>query len=623
MYIYKIIIKNFRGIKELNWKPNKKRNVLIGENGCGKSTIAMALDYLLNPYMQWYKRKLNISDYYNRDVNNQIEIEVWFKEVLDFIADDNDLLLQHITGDEIDEQGDEVAVILKFVGDTNCEPSHIILSGGNEHPLYQKQKGFVGYKYVDVERNPEKELTFVTNTLVNKRFQDETLGESVQKIISDFDTYATTELKENVHFSQTLCELASSFNEFGILESHEESVSIEPTELTEYKTLQAFSLMFKNEEANAYVPMKYQSRGNKNAMLLLLLREAVQQSGIVFIEEPEQNLEPKLQRRIISKFNNTTNGQLFISTHSVDVVNAFNYDEIFLMNRNSIFIVPNPIDINASFGKRLEKYDKKEVIDGLFSSNVLIVEGDSEYGAYPIYVAQSDMSFDGLGTKLIRADGKGNIKYYAEFFAKCGKKVLCVYDNDADISSSINDITDLNLGVMTIIQKKDYEDTLFELDVFNDNWEDIMEKQYPFSDYKDVYFSPIENKKSKSAILKAMKEGIGSKTAYDSIEDILNYIGEENKREYINEFMHLNLAGIIQAKKVAVEICDMAEEQEKPFLSCSLKQLLNSNAKVLGKNRSCTNIDKCIIGYNEDDACSNCFSNVDFAKQVFYLAGKI
>jgi hypothetical protein len=120
-----------------------------------------------------------------------------------------------------------------------------------------------------------------------------------------------------------------------------------------------------------------------------------------------------------------------------------------------------------------------------------------------------------------------------------------------------------------------------------------------------------------------MKEGIGSKTAYNSIEDILNYIGEANKREYINEFMHLNLAGIIQAQKVAIEICEMAEDQEKSFLSSSLKQLLNSNAKTLGKNRSCTNIDKCIIGYNEDDACSNCFSKVDFAKKVFYLAGKI
>jgi len=623
MYIYKINIKNFRGIKELTWKPNQKRNVLIGANACGKSTVGKALDYLLNPYMQWYKRKLNVSDYYNRDVRNTIEVEVWFKDVLDFIADDNDLLLQHVTGDKIDEQGDEVAIILKFTGNAKCEPNHFILSGGVEHPLYQKQKGLIGFNYVDVERNPEKELTFVTNTLVNRRFKDETLDESIQKIIGDFDTYATTELKQNAHFSNTLNELSKMFNEFGLVESQNDSVSIEPTELTEYKTLQAFSLMFKNNDIDTHIPMRFQSRGNKNAMLLLLLREAVQQSGIIFIEEPEQNLEPQLQRRIISKFNNTTNGQLFISTHSIDVVNSFNYDEIFLMDRNKLFGVPNPVNIRDTFGKRLEKYDKKEVIDGLFSSNIMIIEGESEYGAYPVFATNSDLSFDNLGTKLIWAGGKGSIKYYAEFFARCGKKVICVYDNDDDISNSIKDIKALNLDIVTIIQKKDYEATLLELDVFKDNWMEIAEKQYPFSIFKDVYFSPIEHKSSKSTDLKSFKDKIGNRTGYNSISDIISFIGEENKKDYINEFLHLKLAGIIQAKQVAIDLCDVAEAQEKEIISSSLNQLLNVNAVVLNKNRSCPNIDKCIIKYYESDNCSSCFNSVDIANQVYNLAGRI
>jgi predicted ATP-dependent endonuclease of OLD family len=53
MYIYKIKIRNFRGIKLLAWKPSKDVSVIIGENGCGKSTIGIALDYLLNPYLNW------------------------------------------------------------------------------------------------------------------------------------------------------------------------------------------------------------------------------------------------------------------------------------------------------------------------------------------------------------------------------------------------------------------------------------------------------------------------------------------------------------------------------------------------------------------------------------------
>ena len=48
MYIYKIIIKNFRNIDSFEWNPNKKINVLFGHNGCGKSNIAQALNLLFS-----------------------------------------------------------------------------------------------------------------------------------------------------------------------------------------------------------------------------------------------------------------------------------------------------------------------------------------------------------------------------------------------------------------------------------------------------------------------------------------------------------------------------------------------------------------------------------------------
>ena len=92
MYIYKIIIENFRNIKKLEWKPNKNVNVIIGPNGCGKSTLATALDYLLNPYTQWYNRILSDIEYYDRNTSNSILIE-WFKDLNDFIEDDGSYIL--------------------------------------------------------------------------------------------------------------------------------------------------------------------------------------------------------------------------------------------------------------------------------------------------------------------------------------------------------------------------------------------------------------------------------------------------------------------------------------------------------------------------------------------------
>ena len=62
MYIYKIIIKNFRNIDSFEWNPNKKINVLFGHNGCGKSNIAQALNLLFSTIGLIFRPSINLSD---------------------------------------------------------------------------------------------------------------------------------------------------------------------------------------------------------------------------------------------------------------------------------------------------------------------------------------------------------------------------------------------------------------------------------------------------------------------------------------------------------------------------------------------------------------------------------
>ena len=48
MKLQKIYIKNFRGIKEVFIDFRGKTNLLIGDNGCGKTTILEAVDLCLS-----------------------------------------------------------------------------------------------------------------------------------------------------------------------------------------------------------------------------------------------------------------------------------------------------------------------------------------------------------------------------------------------------------------------------------------------------------------------------------------------------------------------------------------------------------------------------------------------
>ena len=79
MYLYKIKIKNFRNIKDLDWKPNKDFNILFGSNGSGKSNIASAINLLFNE--NYNDDIFDFCDFYECNTDNKIEIECWLNEV--------------------------------------------------------------------------------------------------------------------------------------------------------------------------------------------------------------------------------------------------------------------------------------------------------------------------------------------------------------------------------------------------------------------------------------------------------------------------------------------------------------------------------------------------------------
>ena len=75
MKLQKVYIKNFRGIDELEVPFDEEKNIhlLIGENGCGKTSILEAIDYLFN---NDYNNKIIYDDFYNYDLKNSINIKL-------------------------------------------------------------------------------------------------------------------------------------------------------------------------------------------------------------------------------------------------------------------------------------------------------------------------------------------------------------------------------------------------------------------------------------------------------------------------------------------------------------------------------------------------------------------
>lgn len=86
MYIKRIKIENFRGIKGMDWILENKLLCLIGASDSTKTTILDAIEYALYPY--W---NLNITntDFYNCDLTSPILIQVTIGNIPDYFIDEN------------------------------------------------------------------------------------------------------------------------------------------------------------------------------------------------------------------------------------------------------------------------------------------------------------------------------------------------------------------------------------------------------------------------------------------------------------------------------------------------------------------------------------------------------
>ncbi|CAK7029783.1 AAA family ATPase [Tissierella sp.] len=630
MYIYKVIIRNFRAIESLEWKPNKDINIIIGENGCGKSTIGTALDYLLNPYLNWYNRTLSEIDYYDRDMNKPILIEAWFKDVEGFVLDDGELFLEHVNEEgKISEDGKNLVLITRFRGNTDGSVSHVILANGKEHPFRQSHKGVLNYKYIESDRDPLKELSFLKNSTLSKVIDSDKLSDVIKDIIDSFNVLSTNALMDDPYFKSSIKRLEENFTDFNLIDNNDGSIGIEVTELTERKTLQSFSLVTKNKDTSNHIPLRYQSRGIKNLMLLTSLQEVMKTDGILYLEEPEQNLEPFMQRKIIKKLSSSNNGQMFFTTHSIEVAKVYEFENIFLMKNGKIKGIPNPKEVDEKFETHIERFYKGELLSGLFSKGVLLVEGDSEISGIPIFSQYCDKGLEYSGVEVFKGGGKDNVFKYASFYNKCGIPVISLVDNDSDINSLLDKYKKNNIESLVLKQPLDYETALITLESFQENWKELFEGIYPFKKYKDNYLRPFNSKDSKSEKLKD-KYGLIKSDIKEikTIEDIIDKLEGIEIHEYQREFLHLNLADIVNSKLVAVYltgIADEGEEKYKSIIPVAFSNIFKIIGVFMNNGIVCDKTEKCVVNkiidseWESTDICYQCADIVEEYDNVLQI----
>ncbi len=356
MKIEALSVKNFKAFKDINMKNIPSFCVIIGANGTGKSTLFNIFDFLKEAFTTNVTTALaklgggrGFDEVKSRNSKDAIEIEIKFREKLSAPLITYFLKINAQAGKVIIEKE-----ILKYRRGSGGKPWHFLdFSNG------------VGFAITN-----ESELVKDANDLKREEQSVKTLDTLAIKGLSQFKRFpavvALGNLIENwyvsdFHISKARPEQEAGYTEHLSREGENLSLMIEflykqhpnifnkiistlkhrvpGVTHVEAKTTEEGRVLLKFQDGAFEEPFlaRYVSDGTIKMLAYLTLLYDPNPHPLLCVEEPENQLYPKLLEELAEEFRaySERGGQVFVSTHSPDFLNAVSLDEVFwLVKKN-------------------------------------------------------------------------------------------------------------------------------------------------------------------------------------------------------------------------------------------------------------------------------------------------
>lgn len=490
MRLKNIEINNYRNLDGIKLIFDPIINFLVGETNLGKSNFLALLNTTFN------RKSFDETDF----TNPEEPIELSFKLTLDNIE-------IGLFEDLFDpNEKNSINIIAKQeTMDDNIQFFH--KESGTNIPASSVK--CINYTYYDSLRKPSSELTFdkrkgvgrFLNHLFNRYLQEEG--------IEDINFIDRENLGKLLNFINENLRKIKSFQEFSIFANLEEDT----------QNLLARIVTLKDEK-----DLNLQSSGYGVQFLslicltifekLLITSKHKREKGVfedddrnkyvpllLGLDEPEIHLHPYMQRSLIrylmsiianedSDFIDVITkifsidrflGQIIISTHSPNILLS-DYKQIirFYKDDKDEIVVKNGQDI--SLEKEVEKHLLKNmpyVKEAFFSKCVILVEGDTELGAFPVFAQKLKIDLDNYGISVIQAGSANSIPPLIKLFEEFGVNTVGLMDGDK-YDEKYKDI-----GKLYSTDKQDFEEEIVSICI-EKNQEDLLKDIVKNTDTKGL-----------------------------------------------------------------------------------------------------------------------------------------
>ena len=382
MAIKKVKIKNFKcfsGWFDIDF--DRELNILVGNNGTGKSTILEAINLGLTGLYHGKNIRNELSQYlFNKDVldeylNNikdgekvtppEIIIEIYFyDEISEFEGDGNS-----------ENNKDVAGIVLSIEFDERYANEYQLMLNGelNSLPIEYYEVNWYSFsrELITARSIPVKSALIDSTNCTPISGSDIYISRIIKNILEDKDiveiSQAHRRMKELFLGNKSVININNKLSQTS---DREISISVDFGTKNSWET----SLITQLDD----VPYNNIGKGGQCILKtqLALSDERMEKKHIILIEEPECHLSySNLNIMLNSLVQAKENKQLIISTHSSFVSNKLGLENLILISQGKTLRLREVSGNTSIFFKKLSGYDTLRL---LLSSKAILVEGDSD-----------------------------------------------------------------------------------------------------------------------------------------------------------------------------------------------------------------------------------------------------